>query len=60
MNQVEELEVTAQGLSKRLQDQLSNLAHEFNEKVRIEGQKYGLNLITEVNIIIDPSKNTGE
>lgn len=60
MNQIEELEITAQGLSRRLQDQLSLLAHEFNEKVKSEGEKYGLKLITEVNIIIDPNKKTGE
>jgi len=59
MNNYEQLQEKAEYLSQSLQNELAALVLEFDKTVRVTGEKYGLNLLTEVTVGID-SKRSGE
>lgn len=59
MNNYEQLQEKAEHLSQALQNELATLVFEFDKTVRVTGEKYGLNLLTEVTVGID-SKRSGE
>jgi hypothetical protein len=59
MNNYEQLQEKAEYLSQSLQNELAALVLKFDKTVRVTGEKYGLNLLTEVTVGID-SKRSGE